>query len=85
MIDELQEEKEKVVAGGIKMDGKWLNPQDARAEKYNIDAYAIRNKMNEIAATNDFAGALREFSQFEAKGSNPVSYTHTTLSTNLRW
>ena len=32
MIDELQAEKEKVVAGGIKMDGKWLSSQDARAE-----------------------------------------------------
>lgn len=70
MIDELQEEKEKVVAGGIKMDGKWLSSQDARAEKYNIDAYAIRNKMNELAAANDFAGALREFEQFNARGSN---------------
>ena len=70
MIDELQEEKEKVVAGGIKMDGKWLSSQDARAEKYNIDAYAIRNKMNEFAAANDFAGAMREFEQFNARGSN---------------
>jgi len=70
MIDELQEEKEKVVAGGIKMDSKWLSSQDARAEKYNIDAYAIRNKMNELAAANDFAGAMREFEQFNARGSN---------------
>lgn len=70
MIDELQEEKEKVVAGGIKMDGKWLSAQDARAEKYNIDAYAIRNKMNELAAANDFAGAMREFAQFDSKGTN---------------
>jgi len=70
MIDELQEEKEKIVAGGIKMDGKWLSAQDARAEKYNIDAYAIRNKMNELAAANDFAGAMREFAQFDSKGTN---------------
>lgn len=70
MIDELQAEKEKVVAGGIKMDGKWLSAQDARAEKYNIDAYAIRNKMNELAAANDFAGAMREFAQFDSKGTN---------------
>jgi hypothetical protein len=52
------------------MDSKWLSSQDARAEKYNIDAYAIRNKMNELAAANDFAGAMREFEQFNARGSN---------------
>jgi len=67
MIDEFQEEKEKVVAGGIKMQGKWLTPQDARAEKYNIDAYTIRQAMNEKAAANDYSGALREFEQL----SNP--------------
>ena len=67
MIDIFQEEKEKVVAGGIKMQGQWLSPQDARAEKYNIDAYTIRQAMNEKAAANDYSGALREFEQL----SNP--------------
>lgn len=63
MIDEFQEEKEKVVAGGIKMQGKWLTPQDARAEKYNIDAYTLRQSMNEKATAGDYSGALREFEQ----------------------
>lgn len=67
MMDAFQQEKEKVVAGGIKMQGQWLSPQDARAEKYNIDAYTIRQAMNEKAAANDYSGALREFEQL----SNP--------------
>lgn len=61
MIDELQAEKEKVVAGGLKLEGRWLSPQDARAEKYNVDAFLIRQAMNEKAAAGDYSGALREF------------------------
>jgi hypothetical protein len=61
MIDELQAEKEKVVAGGLKLEGRWLTPQEARAEKYNVDAFLIRQAMNEKAAAGDFSGALREF------------------------
>lgn len=67
MIDELQAEKEKVVAGGLKLEGRWLTPQEARAEKYNIDAYQIRQVMNEKAAAGDMSAALREFDKFTDK------------------
>lgn len=61
MIDELQLEKEKVVSGGIKLENRWLTAQEARAEKANVDAYLIRQAMNEKAAAGDLSGALREF------------------------
>jgi hypothetical protein len=67
MIDELQAEKEKVVAGGMKMEGRWLSPQDARAEKYNVDAYTLRVAMNEKAAAGDYSAALREFDAMSDK------------------
>ena len=61
MIDDIQAEKEKVVSGGLKLEGKWLDPTEARAEKYNIEAYRIRQSMNEKAAEGDLSGAMREF------------------------
>lgn len=61
MIDDIQAEKEKVVSGGTKLEGKWLDPTEARAEKYNIEAYRIRQSMNEKAAAGDLSGAMREF------------------------
>lgn len=76
MIEEFQAEKEKVVAGGIKMEGKWLTPQDARAEKYNIDAYTIAQAMNEKAAAGDYSGALREFEQLASNRKLHIASVH---------
>jgi hypothetical protein len=76
MVDEFQEEKEKVVAGGIKMQGRWLTPQDARAEKYNIDAYTIVQAMNEKAAAGDYSGALREFEQLSSPKKLHIASVH---------
>lgn len=76
MIDEFQEEKEKVVAGGIKMQGRWLTPQDARAEKYNIDAYTIVQAMNEKSAAGDYSGALREFEQLASNKKLHIASVH---------
>jgi alkylhydroperoxidase/carboxymuconolactone decarboxylase family protein YurZ len=61
MIDDIQAEKEKVVAGGIKLEGKWLDATETRAEKYNIEAYRIRQSMNEKASAGDLTEAMREF------------------------
>lgn len=76
MVDEFQEEKEKVVAGGIKMQGRWLTPQDAKAEKYNIDAYTIVQAMNEKAAAGDYSGALREFEQLSSPKRLHIASVH---------
>lgn len=67
LIAQVQEEKEKVVAGGIKMEGKWLTPDEAKAESYNIKAYAARAAMLEKAEAKDYSGALKEFDKL----SNP--------------
>jgi hypothetical protein len=45
MIDTLNEEKNKVLAGQVKMEGKWLDEATAKREKYNIDAYKLRLQM----------------------------------------
>lgn len=61
MIAALQAEKEKVVAGGIKVEGKWLTPDEAKAQSYNLKAYEIYAALREKAAAKDYAGALKEF------------------------
>ncbi len=61
MIAQLQEEKERVVAGGIKMEGKWLTPEEAKGQSYNIKAYEIYTAMHNKAVAKDYVGAMREF------------------------
>ncbi|MCB1279619.1 PTPDL family protein [Prosthecobacter sp.] len=61
MLAVMQEEKEKVVAGGIKLEGKWLNPDETKAESLNIKAYGLRAAMMEKAEAKDYSGALKEF------------------------
>ena len=45
MIDTLSEEKNKVLSGQVKMEGKWLDETTAKREKYNIEAYRLRLQM----------------------------------------
>ena len=61
MIKVAQEEKEKVVAGGAKLEGKWLTREEAKAQSLNIKAFSIRAAMLEKIAAKDFSGALKEF------------------------
>ena len=61
IITKVQEEKERVVAGGAKLEGKWLTREEAKAESLNIKAYGIRATLLEKIAAKDYSGALREF------------------------
>ncbi|MBL9132616.1 MAG: hypothetical protein JNG86_15530 [Verrucomicrobiaceae bacterium] len=76
MIEEVTAEKEKVVAGGLKMEGKWLDPTAARAEKFNIDAFAIRQAMNEKAAAGDYSGAMKEFERLADRRASHFASTY---------
>ncbi|MGV3662449.1 MAG: PTPDL family protein [Prosthecobacter sp.] len=69
MIAQLQEEKERVVAGGIKMEGKWLSPEEAKGQSYNIKAYEIYAQMHAKAVAKDYAGALKEFERMAPSSS----------------
>ncbi|MBE2284207.1 MAG: hypothetical protein IAE77_12190 [Prosthecobacter sp.] len=76
LIAQVQEEKEKVVAGGIKMEGKWLTPDEAKAESYNIKAYAARAAMLEKAEAKDYSGALKEFDKLANPQTGYVASIH---------
>jgi len=74
MITKVQEEKEKVVAGGAKLEGKWLTREEAKAESLNIKAYAIHSAMKERIEAKDYTGALKEFDKLtDPKSGNPAS------------
>lgn len=61
MVSEVQVEKEKVVAGGAKLEGRWLTREEAKAEALNIRAFGLRTTMEEKIAAKDYSDALREF------------------------
>jgi hypothetical protein len=75
MITTLSEEKAKVVAGEVKMEGKWLDPASAKREAYNIDAYRTRTAMKAALAGTDekrFREALRLFETLRTQfGASP--------------
>lgn len=74
MIKVAQEEKEKVVAGGAKLEGKWLTRDEAKAESLNIKAYSIRATMLEKIEAKDYSGALKEFDKLnDPKSGNTAS------------
>jgi hypothetical protein len=61
MIATAQEEKEKVVSGGMKVEGKWLTPDEAKADSYNIKAYGVYAEILEKVEAKDYGAALRAF------------------------
>ncbi|MEZ5387438.1 MAG: PTPDL family protein [Prosthecobacter sp.] len=67
MIAQVQEEKEKVVAGGIKLEGKWLSPEEAKAESFNVKAYGLFTEMKDAEEAKNYNGVMKAF----GKLSNP--------------
>lgn len=60
----LNEEKEKVLAGELKMEGQWLNAETAKADTFNIEAYRHRIAMNQHAKTfteENILNTLKEY------------------------
>ncbi len=73
-IKEVQVEKEKVVAGEVKLEGKWLTREEAKAESLNIKAFTIRAAMLEKIEAKDYPGALKEFDKLnDPKSGNTAS------------
>lgn len=61
MIAVAQEEKEKVVAGGVKVESKWLTPDEAKADSYNLKAYGVYAEILAQAEAKNYSAALKEF------------------------
>lgn len=71
----LNEEKAKVEAGGIQFDlGVWLNGDEARAHKDNIEAQKKFLTLQARAAQGNHVAALREFEDIEANWYGTYAY-----------
>jgi hypothetical protein len=66
IITQVQEEKEKVVAGGVKLEGKWLSPEEAKSEGFNIKAYGLLSDMKEKEGAKDFSGVMKAFGKLSS-------------------
>lgn len=75
IIEEVREEKEKVVAGGVKVRGKWLTAEEAKAQSYNLRAYEIYSTMREKAQAKDYVGALQAFDKLSPPPSSGYGTT----------
>lgn len=77
MLATVQEEKQKVVSGQLKLEGKWLTAEEVRRNDYDIQAYKIRRSIKEKAEAQDFNGALREFDRLsDADNGYPASLNY---------
>ncbi len=82
IIKELQAEKEKVVSGQLKVDGKWLSPDEVKRDDYNIRAYKLRAEIKSTAASpklEDWVAALRIYDRFIDQSSGFFASTHYPL------
>lgn len=82
MIQELQAEKEKVVSGQLKVDGKWLSPEEVKRDDYNIRAYRLRSEIKSTAASQkweDWVQALRVYDRFVDPNNGFFASTHYPL------
>ena len=77
MIAELSAEKSKVVAGEVKMEGKWLDAETAKREAYNIDAYRTRMAMKAAlvgSEENRYREALTLFEKLRTQYGSSTQY-----------
>ena len=61
IIKTLQEEKEKVVGGSLKMEGEWISSDMVKRDPHSIDAYRVRRDLKELAADGKYREALNEW------------------------
>jgi hypothetical protein len=66
IIKELQEEKEKVVSGAIKMEGAWLTPELAKRDARNLEAYQKRAEITTFLAEGKTVEALNKWEVFKS-------------------
>lgn len=65
LLATLQDEKARVEAGGLKIDGQWLSKETVQKERYQLSARLLLAQMQEQAHRGDYVGALNTFDQIE--------------------
>lgn len=66
LLAALKEERAKVAAGGMKLDGVWISPEQYQREKYWVDGRIALKQMGDLAKSGRRMEALRVFEKLEA-------------------
>ena len=69
-----EEEKKRVEAGELKLDGNWLSKEQAQAERYQINGLLTLNFMRSEQARGDLISSLNAFDILEKQFPNSKSY-----------
>ncbi|MEP2775136.1 MAG: PTPDL family protein [Luteolibacter sp.] len=64
-IEELKAEMEVIEAGGAKMGGLIISPEEYAANAYSLDNQIAAKRINDAVGRRDFLSALRLFSEYE--------------------
>ncbi len=66
ILKTLEEEKARVVAGGVKLKGKWITAEEIKEDPYNHKASVLVAKIEAKLAAKDYVKALRHFDKLES-------------------
>ena len=67
IIKQLEEEKEKVQLGAIKLDGAWISREERQLYRFAVEGRIRHNRMKSKMASKDILGALRDFEMIEER------------------
>lgn len=74
ILTTLEEENEKAVAGGLKLQNKWISPEERRRDSYGIDAGLEYADMVTAKESSDLKTALRHFENIQSDFSGSTHY-----------
>ncbi len=74
ILKTLEEENEKAVAGGLKLQNKWISPEERRRDSYGIDAGLEYADMVAAKESSDLKTALRHFENIQSDFSGSTHY-----------
>ena len=74
ILKTLEEEYEKAVAGGLKLQNKWISPEERRRDAYGIDARLEFADMVAAKESSDLKMALRHFEKIQSDFAGSTHY-----------
>ena len=77
VIDQLLEEKAKVEANSIKIDGKWITAEEAQTDLYNHNAQILTTRMKASIGERKYWLALTQFEKLEKEFEFSTAYTES--------
>jgi hypothetical protein len=78
-IAALEEEKKRVEAGEIKLDGKWLSKTELEQERVQIDGKLLFRRMQKQAAASQLTDAMNTFDAMEKRANGSASFPDAVL------